>query len=90
MYITYLPNPKYNWVKQFIRFTYCIFAYLLFPKILPLAHNVQFIIMVGYWVGKLIFDMKDADRISSSSSSDIIEWHMDCCTYIHHTLPYMV
>ena len=37
--------------------------------------------MVGYWVGKLIFDMKDADRISSSSSSDIIEWHMDCCRY---------
>lgn len=46
--------------------------------------------MSCYWVGKLAFDMKDADRISSSSSSDIIEWHMDCCTYIHHTLPYIL
>ena len=94
---TYLPNPRHNWLKQFIRFTdtghIASFGYYFFPKLIPLqlAHNVHFIIMVGYWVGKLIFDLKDADRIDSSSlSTDIIEWHTDVCTYIHHTVPYML
>jgi hypothetical protein len=90
----YLPNKKLNWIKQFIRFTdtghIVSFGYLFFPKILPLAHNVQFIISSGYWLGKVLFDMKDADRLGTTSSPDIVEWHMDICTYIHHTIPYVL
>ena len=89
---SFLPNPRYNWVKQFIRFTdtghLASVLPLFFPAVLPVAHNVHFIIMAGYWIGKLAFDLKDADRMDSSQGSDIIEWHMDWCTYIHHTVPY--
>ena len=93
-YYSYLKNKSYNWVKQFIRFTdtghfASVFAYL-YPSFIPLSQNVHFIIMFGYWSGKLLFDIKDADRISNSEVSDIIEWHMDICTYIHHTVPYML
>ena len=96
---TYLPNPRHNWVKQFIRFTdqghVASFALLIGPyfmanftqRFLPLAHNIHFIIMIVYWGAKLAFDMKDADRMCGS---DIIEWHMDVLTYIHHTIPYML
>ena len=90
----YLPNKKINWVKQFIRFTdtghIVSFGYLLFPKILPLAHNVQFIICSGYWLAKIMFDMKDSDNIENPSSYDIVEWHMDMCTYIGHIIPYLL
>jgi hypothetical protein len=93
-YYSYLQNKRYNWVKQFIRFTdtghfASVFAYL-YPTLIPLCQNIHFIIMFGYWCGKLCFDMKDADRITSSDVSDVIEWHMDVCTYIHHTIPYML
>jgi len=90
--------PKHNWIKQFIRFTdtghvasfaLCLPAVL--PAFLPIAHNVHFIIMAGYWLGKLAFNLKDADRMAfDKDTNDIIEWHMDLCTYIHHTVPYML
>lgn len=98
----YLPNPRYNWVKQFIRFTdtghIVSFALIICPTFipnfvpffLPLAHNIHFLIMGGYWVGKLAFDMKDSDRIDTGKSTDIIEWHMDMCTFIHHSVPYIL
>jgi len=44
--------------------------------------------MAGYWAGKVFFNMKDADRISATETKDIDEWHMDICTYIHHSVPY--
>jgi hypothetical protein len=91
---SYLQNKKYNWIKQFIRFTdtghiASVLAYF-YPRLIPLCQNVHFIIMFGYWCGKLAFDMKDADRICNADVSDIVEWHMDICTYIHHTIPYML
>jgi len=91
---TYLPNPRHNWVKQFIRFTdtghIASVLPLIFPGSLPIAHNIHFVIMMGYWLGKVVFNMKDADRIDNLGSLDMIEWHMDACTYIHHTLPYLL
>lgn len=60
-------NPRYNWTKQFIRFTdsghVASFMILVWPSLLPLAHNVHFIIFMGYFLGKFCFGLKDADRI---------------------------
>ena len=95
---TYLPNKKYNWIKQFVRFTdtghIAAFMIIWYPNTTAIAHNIQFIIMVGYWAGKIIFNLKDADRIGNDPNNpetcDIIDLHTDFCTYIHHTIPYIV
>lgn len=89
---TFFPRyPRLNWIKQFIRFTDTgHFASLLvycYPSFFPLVHNVHFLIMIGYLAGKILFQMKDADRITSSSLSEV---HMDMLTYIHHILPYVL
>ena len=93
-YYTYLPNPRYNWTKQFIRFTdtghLASVLPLIIPAVLPVAHNVHFIIMAGYWIGKLAFGLKDADRLGSLETGDIVDWHVDLCTYIHHLVPYLL
>ena len=89
-----MPNPRHNWTKQFIRFTdtghLASALPLIFPTILPVAHNVHFIIMAGYWIGKLAFDLKDADRLGAAETGDIIDWHLDFCTYVHHLVPYLL
>ena len=60
----HVPHP-YNWVKQFIRFTdtghLVSFLYYFYPQMLPLAHNVHFMITFAYWNAKLFLGMKDAD-----------------------------
>jgi hypothetical protein len=93
-YYNYLPNPRHNWIKQFIRFTdtghLASILPLGFPTLLPVAHNVHFIIMAGYWMGKLAFGLKDADRLGAAETGDIVEWHLDLCTYIHHIVPYLL
>jgi len=95
---TYLPNPRHNWVKQFVRFTdtghIASFLIIFSSSAVPISHNIQFIIMSGYWVGKIAFNLKDADRISNDKTNketcDIIDVHTDFCTYVHHTIPYLV
>ena len=93
-YYSYLPNPRHNWIKQFIRFTdtghLASVLPLIIPAILPVAHNVHFIIMAGYWIGKFAFGLKDADRLGALETGDIIDWHVDLCTYIHHLVPYLL
>lgn len=88
-HFTYLQNPSYNWIKQFVRFTdtghLASILPLFFPSSLPLAHNIHFIIMAGYWIGKLAFNLKDADKLNLK---DNYGWHTDICTYIHHIAPY--
>lgn len=60
----YVPHP-YNWIRQFTRFTdtghFVSFLYYFNPQMLPLAHNVHFIITFAYWVAKLFLGMKDQD-----------------------------
>ena len=91
---SYLPNPKYNWIKQCIRFTDTGHIASILPHFykpaLPLCHNVHFVITAGYWIGKLGFGMPDSDRLENSESNSIIEWHVDLCTYIHHIVPYVL
>ena len=88
---TFMPNPRHNWIKQFTRMTdtghFASFLPLFFPSILPVAHNVHFLIMSGYWIGKCAFNLKDADKLNFP---DILDWHTDLCTYIHHSVPYLL
>ena len=88
---TFMPNPRHNWIKQFTRLTdtghFASFLPLFFHSILPVAHNVHFIIMSGYWIGKCAFNLKDADKLNFP---DILDWHTDLCTYIHHSVPYLL
>lgn len=90
-HFTYLQNSRYNWIKQFVRFTdtghLASILPLFFPSSLPVAHNIHFIIMAGYWIGKLAFNLKDADKLNLK---DNYEWHTDMCTYIHHSVPYLL
>jgi len=64
---SYLPNKRYNWIKQFIRFTdtghLVSFLYYFYPQIFPIAFNVHFIITFGYWGGRIAFKMKDTDQL---------------------------
>lgn len=91
---SYLPNPKYNWIKQFIRFTDTGHMASLLPffwkNAIPVCHNVHFLIMGGYWIGKVAFGLKDSDRLDSTISKSILEWNIDLCTYIHHSIPYIL
>ena len=68
--LNYLKNPRLNWVKQFIRFTdtghIASFMIILYPQLIPLSHNVLFIIMAGYWLGKFVFNLKDADKLNNA------------------------
>lgn len=60
----FVPHP-YNWIKQFTRFTdtghFVSFLYYFNPQMLPLAHNVHFIITFAYWFAKLFLGMEDQD-----------------------------
>ena len=91
-YFHYLQNPRMNWIKQFIRFTdtghLATFLPIVFTNVLPVSHNIHFVIMAGYWIGKLAFDMKDADTLQIADPH-LFTWHNDLCTYIHHTIPYL-
>lgn len=84
-------SPQYNFVKQFIRFTdtghIISFVYYFYPRALPIAHNVHFIITVGYWSGKWVLNVKDADEIKRD---DIIDWFTSGWTYFTHVAPYML
>ena len=90
--LNYLKNPRLNWVKQFIRFTdtghIASFMIILYPQLIPLSHNVLFIIMAGYWLGKFVFNLKDADKLNNAL--DLNDSHTDMCTYIHHSVPYIL
>lgn len=56
-------------LKQFVRFTdtghLASFIYFFRPDFLPIAHNIHFLIMAGYWIGKL-FGVKE-----SGSNNDL-------------------
>ena len=86
----FFPNTsRLNWVKQFIRFTdtghLASFLVLFCPHLIPVAHNIHFTIMIGYWGGRFAFGVKDADHIEHV---DLIPWHTDMLTGIHHIVPY--
>ena len=78
----YLPYKKLNWLKQFVRLTdsghlaSALVAYNI--NYLPLAFNIHFIIFLGYWIGKLCFSIKDADKLTINGLHD---GYIDFCTF---------
>jgi len=84
----YLPSP-FNFIKQFVRLTDSGFIasliYYFYPAFFPIAHNVQFVISVGYWTGKLLFNMEETNEIQSP---EIINWYINFISYLLHIVPY--
>jgi hypothetical protein len=82
---------KYNWVKQFIRFTdtghIASFLYYFFPSFLPVAFNVHFLITLGYWTGKVYFGMKDCDSLYDKRIIKNVE---NTFCSLNHSLPLMM
>jgi hypothetical protein len=48
---------RYNWIKQFVRFTdtgyLACYIYIINPDFFPINYNIQYSITFGYWIGKL-------------------------------------
>ena len=84
-------NKNFNFIKQFVRFTdsghIVSLLYYFYPFLLPLAYNVHFVITFGYWSGKLIMNMKDADEIEDSK---IVKWYEKSWCYSLHIVPYLL
>ena len=79
---------KFNWIKQFIRFTdsghLASFIYYFYPSFLPISFNIHFLITFGYWVGKVCFGMKDADCIEDKI---IIKSVDNFVSILNHSFP---
>uniref|UniRef100_A0A6C0HI77 Uncharacterized protein n=1 Tax=viral metagenome TaxID=1070528 RepID=A0A6C0HI77_9ZZZZ len=83
-----LPSP-YNFMKQFVRLTDSGIAasliYYFYPAFFSVAHNIHFLISVGYWVGKLMFSMEETNEIHSP---EIVKWYIKMCSDLLHIVPY--
>jgi len=79
-----------NMLKQFVRFTDTGFIassiYYFYPDFFPVAHNVHFVITVGYWIGKYMFNMMETN---DSNSPDMMEWYVNVNSNLLHIIPYV-
>jgi hypothetical protein len=79
------PYQSYNQIKQFIRFTdtghIASFIYYFYPEFLPIAFNIHSIICIGYWYGRFVLKMADADTVSDP---EYILWFNDAWTAMNH------
>ena len=80
----YSGLPEWFFIlKQFVRFTdsghLASLLYFYHPAFFSIAYNVHFTITFGYWLGKCIFKLKDADeRIHNEINYSFIEWWSAC------------
>ena len=85
MYDFKFSNKNYNILKQMVRFTdtghIASFIYYFYPNFLPIAFNIHFIITIGYWGGKLCFDLHDFE---SYRDTDIIIWFTEIWAVLNH------
>ena len=74
-----------NWVKQFIRFTdsghIINFIYYFNPNYGPIGFNIHFIITCGYWLGRLLFNMKDCDSLNDKIIIKEVEYFFCYCNH---------
>jgi hypothetical protein len=60
-YYDFRIPKKYNWIKQFVRFTdtgyLASYIYIVYPEFFPITYNIQYTLTLGFWIGKLIFKM---------------------------------
>jgi len=91
-YYEYKNLPK--WVgslKQFIRFTdtghLASFIYFFNPSFFPIGYNIHAVISMGYWCGKLFFNIKDQD---DRDTSEIIKSFENVWSYSNHICPFLL
>ena len=85
------PNPNiYKW-KHLFRLTdtghIAAFMFYFNKKTLPLAHNIHFVIDVGYYCAKLILSMESMENIKKDNSLYLLpntlhEYTNHCLSYI--------
>ena len=84
----YFNNKRYNFIKQYIYFThtghFISFVYYFYPKILPIAFNIHFVISFGYWIGKIFFNLNDTDGLVNEN---LLNWFVDVWSYSIHIFP---
>jgi hypothetical protein len=91
-YYQYDNLPKWTGaLKQFIRFTdtghLASLIYFFYPAFFPVAFNVHGVITIGYWGGKILFNLKDVDdRISS----DFFKKFENIWCYNNHLTPLLL
>jgi hypothetical protein len=83
---------RFNWIKQFVRFTdtgHIVSLLYIFDdkKWFQIAFTVHFTISLGYWVGKMLFQMRDCDSIKDN---EIIKPLEHCFCYLNHSLPFII
>ena len=89
---TYIKKPyeKYNQLKQFVRLTdtghIASVIYYFYPAFYPVAFNIHGFITIGYWIGKILYNMPDSDSIIVTDSEYIV-WINDAITHSIHGLP---
>ena len=90
MYDFKFSNKKYNILIQFVRFTdtghIASFLYYFYPSFLPIAFNVHFIITVGFWVGRVFFNMHD---YGNYTDTDIMLWCNRVVEVLNHGLTFI-
>ena len=87
----YYQYPKlYKW-KHLIRLTdtghYANFLIYFYPKYLPLAHNILFVISFAYYTTTYFFKMQDTDNRANSKMINTLQ-QIHC--HVNHTCPYLI
>ena len=82
---------KFNWLKQFVRFTdtghLVSFLYYYNPSFLMIGYNVHFVITFGYWLGRICFKLKDCDSIENPNIIKKVEHFFCIC---NHSVPLLL
>ena len=85
-------NPEYYKWKHMIRLTdtghIANFLFYFFPNMLPISHNILFVITFAYYISIFLFKLKDTDdRLDSRIVNHKLQQiHCD----MNHTIPYCI
>lgn len=88
---TLYPNPEYYKWKHMIRLTdtghFSNFLFYFYPNLLPISHNILFVITTAYYITRLFFNLKDLDDRDNKYIDTNIQ-NIYC--HLNHTLPYTI
>lgn len=85
-------NPEYYKWKHMIKLTdtghIANFLFYFFPNMLPISHNILFVITTGYYISLFLFNLKDTDdRLDSKIVNHNLQ-QVFC--HMNHTIPYCI
>lgn len=85
------PNPQYIKWKHLIRLTdtghIANFLFYYYPKLLPLCHNIHFIISIGYYFTTFFFGMRASDEIENENICYTLQIiHSE----LNHSIPFLI